>query len=141
MRSLQRLSWAPPSRCLGQQQGRQAPSWRAWRRHCSPARWQRLQTAPQAAGGSGGDSDSGGGGGGEIDIDALAARLSAEAEKLRQSGMSIDPEEDAEEEEPLAASSAAAAAATPAGSRAAGGGKENLLQPLGYEVRGNREIS
>ena len=81
-----------------QQQRRGSQQQRRWRRH--------------AAGGS-----SGGGDGESVDIDALAARLAAEAQKLRRSGGLSSGDDEAAER--------------PAQPRQ----PKNLLQPFGYEVR------
>ena len=72
----------------------------------------RRQRRPQAASGSSGAGD-----GESVDIDALAARLSAEAEKLRQS--TAGGTADAAEEQ-LAARR---------------GGRQDATQPFGYETK------
>lgn len=104
--SLQRRSQVTPP----------SSGWRTWRVHHATKRVPRQLSA--AASGSGeGES---------FNIDELAKRLSQEAEKLRQSGASMDygAEEEEEEQEEVQAV-ARRESAPPA----------NLLQPLGYQVR------
>lgn len=130
---LRHASW---QQCSAGPKGLAFGSWASWRRHRSasaaargPAR--AAVRVRATAGGGGGGSGGGAGGGSEgFDIDALAARLAAEAEKMRQSGMSLDPEDEAEE-----AAAAAAAGGSGMSPPPAAAARDSLLQPLGYEVR------
>lgn len=88
----------------------------------------RSQWRRPAAGGSG----SGGGEG--VDIDALAARLSREAEKLRQSGASWSSEDEGTSDADVAAYEAQPDAGRQEALRreAAAGPQPELLRPFGY---------
>ena len=92
---------------------------RQWRRHAA-----------------GGPSGPGSGEGEGIDIDALAARLAREAEKLRQSGASLSSEDLEDSDDDAAAYEAQPdAGRQEAARREAGGARPDLLRPFGYASR------
>eukprot|EP00887_Chlorella_sp_A99_P006053 scaffold22.g6053.t1 len=93
----------------------------------SPARWRarRTERAHRAAAASGSEPDGEG-----LDIDALAARLAAEAERLRRmGGDKLGAKEDAGEAE------ADDADAPPASNSGRSPAREELAAPFGYESK------
>lgn len=102
----------------------------AQQRQCrQQQRRRRVRAAAAGAGGgglAGGDSE-------PVDIDALAARLGQEAERLRQEG-GLDEGEAEDSDEQMAA------APSPASSAASRSGQPGLLAPFGYEKTGAADI-
>jgi hypothetical protein len=103
----------PTHPCSSDKQPSLKASWRSWRDRVPHRAAARRAGRLRAAKGDGEGS--------EFNIDELAKRLSAEAEKMRLSGASMDLDALEEEEDALARSKQES--------------KESLLQPLGMEVR------